>query len=101
MNNVNGRVRNSTGACVVHCVRDLAECPINLRVLTLIRATDVDMDDVTSFEVLTSTRRSVLEDLRENFALISAFAGLTAILGSTVFLYGYLTVFDWRLIWVI
>jgi hypothetical protein len=43
----------------------------------------------------------VLENLRENFAPISAFAGLTAVLGSTVFLYNYLSIFDWRLIWVI
>jgi hypothetical protein len=60
-----------------------------------------EMDDVTSLEVLASTRRTVLENVRVNFALISALAGLTALLGSTVFLYGYLSVFDWRLIWVI
>src|ERR1700730_12195289 len=54
-----------------------------------------------ALEVLASTRRGVLEKLRENFAPISGFAGLTAVLGSTVFLYGYLSIFDWRLIWVI
>jgi hypothetical protein len=59
------------------------------------------MDDVTSLEVLASTQRGVLENVRENFAPISAFAGLTAVLGSTVFLYAYLSIFDWRLIWVI
>jgi hypothetical protein len=60
-----------------------------------------EMDDVTSLEVLASTRRGVLANVRENFAPISALAGLTALLGSTVFFYGYLSVFDWRLIWVI
>ena len=59
------------------------------------------MDDVTSFEVLANNKRTVFENVRENFGPISAVAGLTALLGSTVFLYGYLLVFDWRLIWVI
>jgi hypothetical protein len=59
------------------------------------------MDDITSLEILASNKPSVLENVRENFGPISAFAGLTALLGSTVFLYGYLSVFDWRLIWVI
>jgi hypothetical protein len=59
------------------------------------------MDDITSLEVLANSKRTVLENVRENFGPISAVAGLTALLGSTVFLYGYLSVFDWRLIWVI
>jgi hypothetical protein len=59
------------------------------------------MDDITSLEVLANSKRNALETVRENFGPISAFAGLTALLGSTVFLYGYLSVFDWRLIWVI
>jgi hypothetical protein len=59
------------------------------------------MDDVTSLEVLANSKRTVLENVRENFGPISAVAGVTALLGSTVFLYGYLSVFDWRLIWVI
>jgi hypothetical protein len=59
------------------------------------------MDDITSLEILAINKRGVLENVREYFGPISAFAGLTALLGSTVFLYGYLSVFDWRLIWVI
>ena len=59
------------------------------------------MDDLTSLEILAINKRTTLETVRENFGPISAVTGLTALLGSTVFLYGYLTVFDWRLIWVI
>ncbi len=44
---------------------------------------------------------NVFEFLTKNFALVSAIGGLTVLLGSTIFLFGYLLVFDWRLIWVI
>jgi hypothetical protein len=47
------------------------------------------MDDTTSLEIPAINKRGVLEDVREYFGPISAFGGLTALLGSTVFLYGY------------
>ncbi len=44
---------------------------------------------------------SMIERVTQHFALISTLATLTAILSSTAFLYGYLSVFDWHLIWII
>jgi hypothetical protein len=37
----------------------------------------------------------------QHFALVSAIALLAGFLGATAFLFGYLSVFDWRLIWLI
>ena len=59
------------------------------------------MDDLTTSQVLANSKWRALDNIKEYFALISAGAGITALLGSTVFLYAYLAVFDWRLIWVI
>lgn len=59
------------------------------------------MDERTTDPILEKRKWRVLEDIKEYFALISASVALAALLGSTVFLYAYLAVFDWRLIWVI
>src|ERR1700753_3661436 len=45
--------------------------------------------------------KSRLDTVTKHFAVISTALTVTAVLSSTVFLYGYLSVFDWRLIWVI
>jgi hypothetical protein len=55
------------------------------------------MDDLTTTsQVLVASRWRALDNIKEYFALISAGAGIVALLGSTVFLYAYLAVFDWR-----
>jgi hypothetical protein len=43
----------------------------------------------------------VLTFLAGNIASLSAIGGFAVVVCSTLFLYGYLSVFDWRLIWII
>ena len=45
--------------------------------------------------------REAFQSLKDNFVIVSAFAALFGVVCGTVFLYGYLAIFDWRLFWVI
>jgi hypothetical protein len=45
--------------------------------------------------------KSTLQFVRENFAVVSAAAVVVGIALSTLFLFSYLSVFDWHLIWLI
>jgi hypothetical protein len=58
------------------------------------------MDEQTT-TLLPAQSISKVEWVTKHIALVSAVVSLTAILSSTVFLYGYLSVFDWHLIWII
>jgi hypothetical protein len=52
--------------------------------------------------ISTSERaRLVFYFVSEHFALLSSITLAISLLGTTLFLYGYLRVFDWRLIWII
>jgi hypothetical protein len=44
---------------------------------------------------------TVLQFAKEYFVLVSALVVVTGVFLATVFLYGYLSVFDWHLIWIV
>ena len=50
---------------------------------------------------LTTRWASRIVALSPHFAVVSALTIIIAVFCSTVFLYGYLSVFDWHLIWII
>ena len=48
-----------------------------------------------------SSTRGLVEFTTKNFAMVSGVTALVAYLIGTVFLYSYLSFFDWRLIWLV
>ncbi|MGO9401587.1 MAG: hypothetical protein ACLP19_27655 [Xanthobacteraceae bacterium] len=61
----------------------------------------MSLEDAQDGAASAPQRPSRIEKITQHFAVISTTITATAILSSTVFLYGYLSVFDWRLIWII
>ena len=54
-----------------------------------------------SSETKASPAPGPLTFIAGNIASLSAIGLFAAVVGSTLFLYAYLSVFDWRLIWII
>lgn len=59
------------------------------------------MNDVATAQPTTAGWQSRLGALSPHFAILSALAAVVGALCSTIFLYAYLSVFDWHLIWII
>jgi len=59
------------------------------------------MNDESTSKPIANRWASRLATLSPHFAVVSALSLIIAVFCSTVFLYGYLSVFDWHLIWII
>jgi hypothetical protein len=57
--------------------------------------------DETLGAIMINHRVNTLTFLSEHFALISALVFVVATLAAAVFMYAYVSVFDWRLIWLV